>query len=186
TLQPDGKLVAAGTSYNASNEDFALARYNPDGSLDTSFNGSGTVTTAIGAGDDYASDVVLQPDGRLVAVGGSDNGSHSHLALARSNPDGSPDTSFNGGGKVPTALGPGDDYPGALVLQPDGKLVAAGESYNGSNYDFALVRYNADGSLDTSFNGTGKVTTPIGSGNGDANALVLQPDRKPDTAGVTR
>src|SRR5262249_6756482 len=67
TLQRDGKLVAAGTSYNASNEDFALARYNADGSLDTSFNGSGKVTTAIGSGDDYASDVVLQPDGRLVA-----------------------------------------------------------------------------------------------------------------------
>src|SRR5262249_60991967 len=101
-------------------------------------------------------------------------------------PDGARATSFTGTGTGTPALGPGDHYPGALVLQPHAKLVAAGESYNGSNYDFALVRYNADGSLDTSFNGTGKVTTPIGSGNDDANALVLQPDRKPDTAGVTR
>jgi uncharacterized delta-60 repeat protein len=183
-LQPDGKLVAAGTSLNGS-IDFALARYNPDGSLDTSFNGTGKVTTAIGSGDDGVDALALQPDGKLVAAGWSQNGSNYDVALARYNPDGSLDTSFHGSGMVTTAIGSGDAAADALVLQPDGKLVAAGYSWNGSNYDFALVRYNPDGSLDTNFNGTGKVTTAIGSANESAWALALQPDGKLVAAGYS-
>jgi uncharacterized delta-60 repeat protein len=185
TLQLDGKLVAAGTSYNASDEDMSIARYNPDGSLDTSFNGTGTVTTAIGSADDFASQVVLQPDGKLVAAGGSQNGSGDDFALARYNPDGSLDTNFNGSGTVTTPISSADDYASDLVLQPDGKLVAAGASFNGSSYDFALARYNPDGSLDTSFHGTGTVTTAIGAGSDVASALVLQPDGKLVAAGFS-
>jgi uncharacterized delta-60 repeat protein len=182
TLQPDGKLVAAGTSWNGSNDDFALARYNPDGSLDTNFNG-GTVTTAIGPGDDVAVALVLQPDGKLVAAGYSWNGSQYVFALARYNPDGSLDTNFNGTGTVTTAIGPSDDEIYGLAVQPDGKLVAAGWSSNGSNDDFALARYNPDGSLDTGFNSTGTVTTAIGPGQDDAFALALQADGKLVAAG---
>jgi uncharacterized delta-60 repeat protein len=181
-LQSDGKLVAAGISWNGPEDDFALARYNPDGSLDTSFNGTGTVTTAIGSSDDYADALVLQPDGKLVAAGGSSTGPHDHFALARYNPDGSLDTNFHGTGTVTTAVG-ADDWASALVLQPDGKLVAAGVSYNGSNPEFALARYNPDGSLDTNFNGTGTVTTAMGPGSDFAYALALQPDGKLVAAG---
>ena len=181
-LQPDGKLVAAGESWNVLEDDFALARYNPDGSLDTNFNGTGKVTTPIGSSDDYADALVLQPDGKLVAAGGSSNGPNDHFALARYNPDGSLDTNFKGTGKVTTVVG-ADDWVNALVLQPDGKLVAAGVSYQGSNSNFALARYNPDGSLDTTFHGTGMVTTPIGSGNAFLYALVLQPDGKLVAAG---
>jgi uncharacterized delta-60 repeat protein len=183
-LQPDGKLVAAGISYNGSDRDFAVVRYNPNGSLDTSFNGTGKVTTAIGPGDDWAEALALQRDGKLVVVGYSWNGSDYDLALVRYNPNGSLDTSFNGTGKVTTAIGPASDGADALAVQPDGRLVAAGFSWNGSDWDFALVRYNPDGSLDTSLNGTGKVTTPIGLSS-VADALALQPDGKLVAAGYS-
>src|SRR5262249_35254282 len=142
-------------------EFFALARYNPNGSLDTSFNGTGKLTTTIGSFND-ASALALQPDGKLVAARTSWGGrSNSVFALARYNPDGSPDTSFNGTGKVTTTIGQSNTAK-ALALQPDGKLVAAGSSSNGFDTVFALARYNRDGSLDTSFNRTGEATTPIG------------------------
>src|SRR6266540_155863 len=150
-LQPNGKLVAAGVGPNG----FALARYNPDGSLDTSFGAGGKVTTPIGA----ANALVLQPDGKLVAAG-SNNISPSDFVLVRYNPNGSLDTSFGGDGKVTTAIGFGA-RAFALALQPDGKLVAAGMGWTGSTgFESALVRYNPDGSLDTSFGAGGKVTTP--------------------------
>src|SRR6266545_3091173 len=169
-LQPNGKLVAAGVGPNR----FALARYNPDGSLDTSFGAGGKVTTPIGA----ANALVLQPDGKLVAAG-SNYISPSDFVLVRYNPNGSLDTSFGVGGKVTTAIGDGADRRHArafaLALQPDGKLVAAGEP------DFTLVRYR-DGSLDTSFGVSGKVTTSDGV-LVVANALALQPDGKLVAAG---
>src|SRR5207247_301788 len=124
-----------------------------------------------------ADSVAVQPDGKIVVAGGTrDASSNDAFALARYNADGSLDTSFNGTGKVTTAIG-SDDFADGVALQPDGKIVAAGYSYDGgSSYDFALARYNADGSLDTSFNGTGTLTTPFGPGNDDANALAVQPD----------
>jgi uncharacterized delta-60 repeat protein len=185
--QPDGKLVVAGSSYqNATLGDFALARYNANGSLDTSFNGTGKVTTAFGPSWDNAAALVRQPDGKFVAAGVSNNGSNDDFALARYNPNGSPDTSFNGTGQVTTAIGTGNDRGLALALQPDGKLVVAGRSNNGSDDDFALARYNPNGSPDTSFNGTGKVTTAIGVADDTGNAVALQADGKIVVAGDTR
>jgi uncharacterized delta-60 repeat protein len=163
--QSDGKLVVAGTSYNGSSYDFALVRYNADGSLDASFDGDGIVTTAIGAANDYAQSVIQQADGKLVVAGYSYNGSNYDVALVRYNTDGSLDTGFDGDGKVTTAIGTGYDEGYSVIQQADGKLVVAGTSYNGSSNDFALVRYNADGSLDASFDGDGIVTTAIGAGD---------------------
>lgn len=172
--QPDGKLVAAGTAWNGTDEDFALVRYNADGSLDTTFGGTGIVLTDFGGSAEHARALVLQPDGKLVAAGDAGG-----LSLARYNADGSLDvTTFGGGtGKVTIAAG----LPLALVLQPDGKLVTAGGKFNGTDNDFSLARFNADGSLDvaTFGGGTGTVTTDIsGGGNEIARALVLQPDGK--------
>lgn len=160
-LQTDGKIIVAGSSYVAgSSEDFALARYNGDGSLDTSFNGSGKVTTAIGSGADSIQSVVIQSDGRIVVAGYSDNGSNMDFSVARYLPGGSLDTNFNGTGKVTTAIGSAGDYAYSVALQGDGKIVVAGNSFNnGTANDFAVVRYNSNGTLDTSFNGSGKVTT---------------------------
>jgi uncharacterized delta-60 repeat protein len=177
-LQPDGKLVAAGS---ADRDAFALARYNPGGSLDGSFGAGGTVTTDfVNSLDDAAYALALQPDGKLVAAGSGLGG----FALARYNPNGSLDESFGADGKVTTVDG-ALIVANALVLQPDGKLVAAGMAWTPSTgFDFCLVRYNSDGSLDTSFGVGGKVTTNfVNSSSDQANALALQPDRKLVAAG---
>ncbi len=135
-IQTDGRIVAAGRSGSG---DFALARYNVDGSLDPTFGSSGMVMTDFG-GSDAASAVAIQPDGRIVTAGRSGSGD---FALARYNADGSLDPSFGSGGKVTTDFG-GFDLALGVALQSDGKIVAAGQG--GSSFDFALARYNADGS----------------------------------------
>lgn len=167
-VQPDGKILAGGETAVGSVEEFALARYNLDGSLDASFGSGGKVTTAIGAGS-LANALVLQPNGKIIAAGGSSE----DFAVARYNPDGSLDTSFGTGGKVttpiPTAYG-GEAY--AAALQTDGKIVVGGSS--GDNRDFVIARYNPNGSLDTSFGTGGIVTTATGY----VRALALQPDGK--------
>jgi uncharacterized delta-60 repeat protein len=178
-VQPvDGKVVVAGYSFNGSDNDFALVRYNTDGSLDTSFGTGGVVLTDFGSRDQAVA-LVLQPDGKFVAAGFSG----SDFALASYNPDGSLDTTFGSGGKVTTNLGSTIDQAWALVLQADGKLVAAGTTGDGSTDSFGLARYNANGTLDTSFGSGGIVTTRFGSSQQRATALVLQPDGKLVAAG---
>jgi uncharacterized delta-60 repeat protein len=185
--QSDGKLVVAGRSSNGTNDDFAVARYDADGSLDASFDGDGKLTTAIGASDDRATSVAIQADGKIVVAGYSVietvDGSSYDFALARYNVNGSLDATFGGTGKVTTFIGDFDDVAYSVAIQPDGKIVVAGYSDNGSNYNFALVRYNANGSLDTTFGGTGKVTTSIGARDDVAHRVVIQADGKIVVAG---
>ncbi len=190
-IQGDGKIVAVGYSYNGTKDDFALVRYNTDGSLDTTFGTSGTVTTAIGSGDDRAYAVAIQSDGKIVAVGYSYNGTKDDFALVRYNTDGSLDTTFGTYGIVTTAIGSGDDRAYAVAIQGDGKIVAAGvkSDYPGFSTPtlFALVRYNTNGSLDTTFGGTGMVTTSVGSFGGDAaSAVAIHSDGKIVVAGHSR
>ncbi|WP_405834582.1 calcium-binding protein [Streptomyces sp. NBC_00105] len=181
TSQPDGRIVAAGRAgynYPANASDFALARYHPDGSLDTGFDGDGRVTTAF-AEADVAGGVKVQPDGKIIAAGSS----AFDFALARYHPDGTLDGGFDGDGKVTTDFGTGTlDGSSDLALQPDGKIVAAGIS----QADFAVARYNQDGSLDGGFGTGGKVTTDVYFGFFDvAGAVALQPDGKIVAAGNT-
>ncbi len=171
-IQPDGKIVAAGDSTSG----FALARYNSDGSLDTSFNTSGTVTAPTAPSNLHA--LAIRSDGKIVAVGTSPGG----FTLVRYNINGSPDTTFNSTGTVATLIGT-DSAAKAVALQPDGKIVVAGMSYSGGVDFFALARYNVDGSLDTTLNSTGTVTTLIGTDSA-ANAVALQPDGKIVVAGI--
>ncbi|MBM3273347.1 hypothetical protein FJY94_08965, partial [Candidatus Kaiserbacteria bacterium] len=176
TVQADGKILVAGSAENGSNFDFALVRYNSNGSLDTSFSGDGKVTTAIiGNSSDYGQSVTVQADGKIL-VAGSGNGD---FAVVRYNSDGSLDTSFSGDGKVTTAIiGNSSDYGQSVTVQADGKILVAGSVSNGSNNDFAVVRYNSDGSLDTSFDSDGKVTTAIGTGYDYGNSVTVQADGK--------
>ena len=184
-LQPDGKLVVAGRCINGgSNADFCLARYLASGALDTSFNTTGKVITGIGFFNDTARALALQPDGKIVVAGHCTNGSNNDFCLARYLPSGALDTSFNTNGKVITAMGTSDDIATALALQPDGKIVTAGYCFNGSSEDFCLARYLPSGALDTSFNSTGKVFTAMGFDDDYATALALQPDGKIVAAGI--
>src|SRR5947199_1993786 len=185
-VQPDRKRVAAGVVFNGVRWDFALARYNTDGSLDTTFGTGGKVVTAIGTDGTGASALVLQPDGKLVAAGTTtSDGSTYDFTVVRYNTNGSLDTTFGTGGEVTTPIGTGDNGVSALVRQSDGKLVAAGYASVSGNFDLALVRYNTDGSLDSTFGTGGKVTTPVGSAGDYVNALVFQSDGKLVAAGNT-
>ncbi len=185
-VQPDGKLVAAGSTQVGGASNFALARYNINGSLDGAFGTGGKVTTDFGNPDDEVFALVLQPDGKLVAAGSTQAAGVYDFALARYNINGSLDGAFGTGGKVTTdVFGRPDDKASALVLQPDGKLVAAGYSLDDAGYDFALARYNINGSLDTAFGAGGMMIADFGSPDDAAAALVLQPDGKLVAAGYT-
>ena len=182
-LQPDGKIVAAGPCFNGVNNDFCLARYLANGALDNSFNTTGVVITPVGSSDDNASAVALQPDGKIVVAGSCSNGVNSHFCVARYLVNGALDTSFNTSGTAITAIGPGNDVASALALQHDGKILVSGTCSNGGNNDFCLTRYLANGTLDASFNATGKVITDITSSPDNGTALALQPDGKIVIAG---
>ncbi len=185
TVQPDGKILVGGQASDGTSNDFVLARYNTDGTLDTSFSGDGMVTNAIGSGNDVVRSVTVQADGKILVAGYSSNGTNYDFALVRYNADGTLDTSFSGDGMVTTAIGPGDDNRYSVTVQADGKILVAGYSNNGTNFDFALVRYNADGTLDTSFGGDGMVTTAIGSAADVGCSVALQADGKILVAGYS-
>jgi uncharacterized delta-60 repeat protein len=197
-LQPDGKIVVAGTCSNGSNDDFCVARLNTDGTLDASFGGpggagNGKFLLPIGSGNDKATALALQPDGKIVIAGTCSNGSNDDFCVARLNADGTLDQSFDGpggtgNGQFLLPIGTSDDIANAVALQPDGKIVLAGYCSNGSDNDFCAARLNADGTLDTSFDGpasagNGKFLLPIGAISDRANAVALQPDGKIVLAG---
>ncbi len=174
-LQPDGKILVVGASLLANN-DFSMVRYNPDGSLDAGFGVGGIVTTPLGAGNDWGADVALQPDGKIVFVGQSHTGANIDVAVVRYMSDGTLDGTFGAGGMVFTAVGPGDDYGRAVAIQPDGKILVAGRTFNGVNEDVLVLRYNPNGTLDPSFSGDGVVTTAIGGGDDAAEAIAIGSD----------
>lgn len=166
-IQADGKILVAGQAGILPNatSDFALARYNPDGSPDASFDGDGRVFTDFGFGD-VVNALSIQRDGKIIAVGiakSSASRDANEFGVARYNPDGSLDASFDGDGRVLTAFTPLTDSAADAVVQPDGKIVVGGIanfSWEPPHHpDYALARYNTDGSLDTGFDGDGKVTT---------------------------
>ena len=166
-IQSDGKIVAAGFG--------AIVRYHTDGTLDTSFNGTGVVTTS----QILILDATLQPDGKIVVVGQSGDSNQSFFTTARYDPGGQLDTTFNGTGVVTTSV-TGHGHATSVTIQPNGKLVVAGQTptNNFNFYEAAVVRYRSNGELDTTLNGTGVVTTTIGSSFNFAVSVTLQADGK--------
>ena len=177
-VQPDGKIVVAGTSSDGSQATIAMARYTGTGSLDAGFGKSGVLTTLIGSGA-WGSAATIQPDGRIIVAGQSLNGSQSTFAMVRYTITGSLDSSFGNGGIVTTAIG--YDAEGfAVALQPDNKIVVAGYSAPRISRPptfFALVRYKSNGSLDNGFGSSGVVTTLVGNG-AYGEAVALDRDNK--------
>jgi uncharacterized delta-60 repeat protein len=190
-LQEDGKIVAAGGAFiGIGDRNFALARYNPDGRLDTTFGSGGKVITDFLGYSDEASGIVIQPDHKIIAAGTiyTDNGSSiTDFGLARYNSDGSlddgtandstPGDSFGNGGKVITDFFGSADGISDVALQSDGKIIAVGNTRVSFSVftDFALARYNPDGQLDNTFGNGGKVTLDF-SGNPDgASTITIQP-----------
>ncbi len=188
TIQADGKILVAGYSTIDVYPNFSLVRYNIDGSLDTSFDNDGKLTTITGNasyGKGYS--VIVQSDGKIVVAGETVNDNSVDFALVRYNSDGSLDSTFDEDGKVTTPIGSSSYDEGfSTTLQSDGKILLAGLSSNGSRDDFALVRYNIDGSLDNAFDGDGKVTTAIiGSLSAVGYSVTQQADGKVLVAGYS-
>jgi uncharacterized delta-60 repeat protein len=169
-LQPDGNIVMSGFSVNVATGfvEFAVARFLPDGNLDTSFGGDGIVTTSFGDASAINHAVALQRDGKIIAAGGVVGPSGAIFALARYLPDGRLDTTFSGDGKLTIDVG-GREI-NALVVQPDGKIVAVGTT--------ALARFRPNGALDATFGTAGVVSVDF-----EQLAAVRQPDGKIVTSG---
>jgi uncharacterized delta-60 repeat protein len=173
TTQSNGKILVGGTS----GQYFALARYNVNGSLDTSFSSDGKVVTDFGSAA-AGSSVAVQSDGKILVSGLAVAGNNMAFAIARYNVDGSLDTGFSGDGKVITDFG-SSSASCSMTLQADGKILVAGGGYlSGLTFNgFALARYNVDGSLDTSFSGDGIVLTDFGQ-DAAGQSIQVQTDGK--------
>jgi uncharacterized delta-60 repeat protein len=181
-VQTDGKIVVAGGSNAAGSFDFAVARYDSFGNLDPTFGSGGILTTDFAGYFDNANDVLIQPDGNILATGYSDDGQED-FALARYDTYGSLDLTFGDAGKRITDIEGGDNKAYDAVLQTNGKIIVAGVAYDQFN-DFALVRYYPDGTLDLDFSNDGIVITDFHI-NDEANAVALQSDGKILAAGVS-
>jgi uncharacterized delta-60 repeat protein len=161
-VQPDGKIILVGSIQNDGASDVMTLRYLHNGRLDRSFDDNGIVATGFGPGDEWGVVPLVQPDGHILSIGwGIWSGAYG-LALARLLPDGAPDESFNGTGKLWIGVPVGADFHvGAALLQPDGKIVIAGgyiAEEDGHRYlTRLLVRYNADGTPDAGFGAAGVV-----------------------------
>ena len=196
-IQPDGKIVAAGQGYryslkgqesnNIPNWNFQLARYLPDGRLDSSFGKNGKVETDFGQIEQgYA--MLLLPDGRIVVAGSTAPLPFQpfelieDFLLVRYLPDGRVDESFGDKGKVITNFSSSyEDIVKSLALQEDGRIVAGGSSRNVGDYNtgkFALARYNTNGTLDIGFGEQGKVVTDFGANSEEIRDIAVQQDGK--------
>lgn len=187
-IQIDGKIVAGGYMYNDSTIQFALARYNTDGTLDDNFGNNGKITTAIGNVDDEIKSISIQADGKILAVGYSnasiDNNDYlPQIAVARYNINGSLDSSFDNDGILTTSLGT-YDVAYSSAIQTDGKIIVIGTHSSGMNYQFLIVRYNIDGSLDSTFDNDGILTTAISSYYDVAYAVKIDNNGKIIVAGT--
>jgi len=174
----------AGYMWNGTDYDLAVYRYNADGSPDTTFSGDGMGKLNFGDGrQDFASDLVIQTDGKIVIAGytGDASFSNNNFAIARLNANGTADLTFSGDGRQTTNFN-GDDFAYGLALQPNGKIVVVGQKNIDLVQKFAIARYNADGNLDTSFNGAGVgrkefLATP-GAVASRARDVIVQTDGK--------
>lgn len=186
-IQSDGKIIVVGKTYQGTNYDIAIARYNTNGTLDNTFGYGGLIVKDLQNYDDIGQAVILQPDGKILIAGTTFNGSFIRdFCLLRYNSNGTPDNSFGVNGAITADIGNIFEYATSLALQTDGKIIVGGYSANNlNNTDFAIVRFNSNGSIDNTFGSNGIVKTAIGSGNDDLYSIKIQSDGKILAAGAT-
>jgi uncharacterized delta-60 repeat protein len=182
-VQADGKIVAAGYGFGPTGpQDFAVARYNPDGSLDQSFGTGGRVLTTFAPNSiDGGGALAIQADGKILVGGRTRSGPTADFGVVRYMPTGVLDSSFDGDGRVVTAMSAENDQVFDLAVQPDGKIVAVGGVLGSSSWQLAAARYDASGALDPSFDADGMVTVPSFP---IAEHVVLQRDGRLLLAGI--
>jgi uncharacterized delta-60 repeat protein len=189
-LQSDGKILVTGRVNVLGTADFNcfVARFNPNGSIDPTFSGGVVFVDFANSVLEDFTDIAVQVDSRIVvtgvvpAEGGADE---SDMVTVRFNTNGTQDPTFGSGGVVITDFSGNTDSANALLIQPDQKIVIAGENklvslVDGGTVveDFALVRYNVNGSLDPTFGNGGKVQTDFATGQDIVQSIVLQPNLK--------
>jgi uncharacterized delta-60 repeat protein len=176
-IQPNGKPVVAGLTLINNTAHVALARYNVDGTMDASFGTTGRLTFNCGSSS-YAKAVGIQADGKIV-IAGSTAQTSGDFYLKRINSDGSIDASFGNNGEVITDIGPSTDIIKDIVIRPDGIIIVAGETYNGSQFDIVMAQYNSDGSF------IGSTTLAASTRNDFVKNIRLQQDGKVLMVGTT-
>lgn len=181
-LQTDGKIVVAGKSYNGTDYDIAIARYNIDGTLDNTFSQDGKLTMPIGTLDDAAEALIIRPNGKILIAGATLNNGLNDFVLVQYNSDGTVDNNFGLGGIVKIDFG-ANDGANCMAIYNDGKIVVAGVSGDFNLKLFAIARINSDGSMDNTFSNDGKEMTQIGDYMNFANDLAIANDGKIIVAG---
>lgn len=177
-LQSDGSILLAGCAHNDSNSDFVIVKLSSDGTtLDTGFGTSGIVRIDF-IDSDYAYAMALQSDGKILLAGYTNNSSNFDFPIVRYNTNGTLDNTFDGDGIVITNIN-NFDYAYDIAVQSDGKILIAGTSYNSTNKDFIVARYNSYGVFE------GWVITDILGSEDTAYAIKLQSDGKILVAGTT-
>jgi uncharacterized delta-60 repeat protein len=177
-VQPDGKIICVGgaaSGFSISDYDFAIVRYNSNGTLDNSFATNGVLKSDFNSGYDMATNLAIQPDGKIVVSGIASNGVLYDFAIIRLTSNGTFDNTFGTNGKATFDFNNSSDEAKKLVLQPDGKIIVAG--FNTTIGAFAALRCNSNGTLDNSFGSNGKVTTAF-NGAAMVSSIALQPDGK--------
>lgn len=182
-IQNDNKIVVAGTISPGGTNDFQTIRYNPDGTLDLTFNYNGKVITDFGTTVDAGNTVAIQNDQKILVGGSSSDGIISKFSMARYNTDGSLDLSFDSDGKVFTEFTSSSAYGNALAINNDKIFLAGNSSFDNNN--FAMASYNVDGSLDSTFGLGGKITTDFNTNSDQSFAIAFQADGKIILGGST-
>jgi uncharacterized delta-60 repeat protein len=184
-IQGDDRIVVVGSTLVGFNDDFAVARFEPDGAPDLTFGTNGKASVGFGTGTDRAWSALIQSDGAIVVAGhasiSSPLGPDNDFAVARFTPEGQLDGSFGDGGKVTTNVAGRTDLAVAAALQPDGKIVLAGRvSPSSGGEDIALARYRTDGQLDPDFGDGGivRLHMSVGSFGDQISQVVIQQDDK--------
>ena len=180
-IQQDEKLLLAGSS----NGSFSITRLNTNGTYDSSFSSDGKLIFSFGAGiGSKINKLLLQPDGKIIAIGQAYNGVDYDFGMARFNTDGSIDVTFGTAGKTLVNIGPANDFGQDAALQSDGRILVCGYSNNSLGDSFSIIRLNNDGTLDTSFATNGKIYYNIpGKSYCVAESIALQTDGKIIVAG---
>lgn len=187
-IQNDGRILIAGNVVNSGYWNFELVRYDSTGNLDNTFGNGGIVSTTLGMSLDGAQAMKIQPDGKIILAGSSiiNLPSYSDFALIRFNTDGTFDNTFGTNGVVTTSIGSFHDRAYAIALQTDGKIIAAGRTVDTSSaYKFAVIRYDSDGSVDSTFGTNGTVTTSFINNDAGITAMTLQQNGKIVVTGGT-
>jgi uncharacterized delta-60 repeat protein/uncharacterized repeat protein (TIGR01451 family) len=176
-VQPDGKIVVGGYKLVSNVRSMTFARFQPDGTLDTSFGSGGTFTIAASSSDEEITSIAIQPDGKIVAAGWITPGTFTDSVFVRLTPAGALDSAFNGGGIATVAMSTGSDQVNAIALQSDGGIVGAGwAEISGEQDSISATRLDANGLLDTAFGTNGIATVNFGAHTSNGNAVAIQGD----------